>query len=138
MILNEVMKETAEAIREKTGKSELIAPVDFAEEIKGITAGGESGGSSWRFFDVSKMNDKTMARSLMPFLVKDNSNISFIMMISDWTNVQAIGVDGEAMIVIEGTKMSWNTVMQLEGVTPEVMVQLGMTEITKEEFYTLD
>ena len=45
MTLNEVMKETADAIREKTGKSELIAPVDFAEEIKGITAGGGSGES---------------------------------------------------------------------------------------------
>ena len=37
--LNEVMKETADAIREKKGTSELIKPVDFAEEIKGITAG---------------------------------------------------------------------------------------------------
>lgn len=45
MTLNEVMKDTADAIREKTGKSELIGPVDFASEIKGITAGGsgESG-----------------------------------------------------------------------------------------------
>lgn len=41
MTLNEVMKDTADAIREKTGKSEKIAPVDFASEIKGITAGGE-------------------------------------------------------------------------------------------------
>jgi hypothetical protein len=40
MTLNEVMKDTADAIREKTGKSELIAPVDFASEIKGITSGG--------------------------------------------------------------------------------------------------
>lgn len=40
MTLNEVMKDTADAIREKTGKSELIAPVDFASEIKGISAGG--------------------------------------------------------------------------------------------------
>lgn len=40
MTLNEVMKAIADAIREKTGKSELIKPVDFAEEIRGITAGG--------------------------------------------------------------------------------------------------
>jgi hypothetical protein len=40
MTLNEVMKDTADAIREKTGKSELIAPVDFASEIKGISVGG--------------------------------------------------------------------------------------------------
>ena len=46
------MKETADAIREKTGKSELIAPVDFAEEIKGITTGGGSGGGDdgWEYY----------------------------------------------------------------------------------------
>jgi hypothetical protein len=49
--LNEVMKDTADAIREKTGKSELIAPVDFAEEIKGITAGGGGGGSNYIYYD---------------------------------------------------------------------------------------
>jgi hypothetical protein len=61
--LNEVMKDTADAIREKTGKSELIAPVDFAEEIKGITAGGgESGGSSYIYYDQKKtlMNIKNL------------------------------------------------------------------------------
>jgi surface protein len=39
MELNEIMKNTADAIREKTGKSDLIAPVDFANEIKSISAG---------------------------------------------------------------------------------------------------
>ena len=53
MILNETMNEIADAIREKTGKSEKIAPVNFVEEIKSISAGGESGGSSWRYFDYS-------------------------------------------------------------------------------------
>ena len=40
MILNETMNEIADAIREKTGKSEKIAPINFAEEIKSISAGG--------------------------------------------------------------------------------------------------
>ena len=45
------MKETADAIREKTGKSELIAPINFAEEIKGITAGGSEGGNDgWEYY----------------------------------------------------------------------------------------
>lgn len=56
MTLNEVMKDTADAIREKTGKSELIAPVDFASEIKGITTGGESGGGTMEYLDVSGFN----------------------------------------------------------------------------------
>jgi hypothetical protein len=51
--LNEVMKNTADAIREKTGKSDLIAPVDFAEEIKGITAGEGGGGELYmKYYDV--------------------------------------------------------------------------------------
>ena len=48
MTLNETMVDIADAIREKTGKSELIKPIDFATEIKGISAGGgdaPSGGS---------------------------------------------------------------------------------------------
>jgi hypothetical protein len=49
--LNDVMKETADAIREKTGKSDLIAPMDFAEEIKSISAAGASG-SKMRYFKV--------------------------------------------------------------------------------------
>jgi hypothetical protein len=56
MILNETVAAIADAIREKTGKSELIAPIDFASEIKGITAGGgsgESGGSNVEYLDVS-------------------------------------------------------------------------------------
>jgi hypothetical protein len=53
--LNEVMKHTADAIREKTGKSELIAPVDFASEIKGITSGGgDGGGSSYIYYDQKR------------------------------------------------------------------------------------
>ena len=52
MILNETVAAIADAIREKTGKSELIKPVDFATEIKGITAGGsgEGGGSNMRYY----------------------------------------------------------------------------------------
>ena len=52
--LNEVMKYTADAIREKTGKSELIKHVVFAEEIRGISAGGsgESGDDGWEYYKV--------------------------------------------------------------------------------------
>lgn len=57
MTLNEVMQETAEAIREKTGKSELIKPIDFATEIKGITAGGgESGGTKTTYYRYDRDN----------------------------------------------------------------------------------
>jgi hypothetical protein len=55
--LNEVMIQTAEAIREKTGKSELIKPVDFASEIKSISVGGGSaeGGSTFEYLDITNV-----------------------------------------------------------------------------------
>lgn len=61
------MKETAEAIREKTGKSELIKPIDFATEIKGISAGGsgESGGSNVEYLDLS--GDSPLRDGLISF-----------------------------------------------------------------------
>lgn len=54
MILNETVAAIAEAIREKTGKSELIKPVDFAEEIKGITSGG--GESNFTYYRYDRDN----------------------------------------------------------------------------------
>lgn len=52
--LNEVMTQTADAIREKTGKTELIAPVNFAEEIKSISAGG--GESKYTYYRYDRDN----------------------------------------------------------------------------------
>jgi hypothetical protein len=39
MTLNGTMADIASAIREKTGKEDKIAPVDFAKEIQGISVG---------------------------------------------------------------------------------------------------
>lgn len=58
MTLNEVMKDTADAIREKTGKSDLIAPVNFAEEIKGITAGGSGSSDLEGEYFLAKPNGR--------------------------------------------------------------------------------
>lgn len=38
--LNEVLKNTADAIRAKKGTTDLIAPVDFALEINNLPEGG--------------------------------------------------------------------------------------------------
>ena len=48
------LKDIADAIREKTGKSDLIAPVNFAEEIKGITTGGGEFSPEYYLFDGDK------------------------------------------------------------------------------------
>ena len=49
--LSEVFKNTADAIRSKTGKTEKIKPVNFAKEIESISVG--SGNSSGIVFDYS-------------------------------------------------------------------------------------
>jgi hypothetical protein len=54
VVLSEVMKDTADAIREKTGKSDPIAPINFAEEIKSITAGGGEFSPEYYLFDGAK------------------------------------------------------------------------------------
>lgn len=56
MALNETVAAIADAIREKKGTSELIKPIDFAEEIKGITAGGggESGENTYEYIELTK------------------------------------------------------------------------------------
>ena len=61
MILNETVAAIADAIREKTGKSEKIAPINFAEEIKSISAGGESGGGDeWVYYDLRNQENKAI------------------------------------------------------------------------------
>lgn len=59
--------------------------------IKRGTSGGGStpdtpSVSSWRYFDVTNLSDKTMAKNLLPFLVKGNNSISFSLLIENWTN----------------------------------------------------
>lgn len=146
MTLNEVMKDTADAIREKTGKSELIKPVDFASEIKGISAGGggdaPSGGSSWKYFDVRNMdeNKKNTVCTLSQFCryFKYVDMVSPVQMAKDMgvtTNeIQYVCID-LAFELLEETSII--TVEQMLG-NYGVLGDLLTTEITEAEFYDLN
>lgn len=152
MTLNEVMKKTADAIREKTGKSELIKPVDFATEIKGITAGGgESGGSETMYFAAKNggaMGGITEMALMGGFAVKkaDNtiSSIGTFLLADDFSSevlqsIKAIafalgnystggGADISNPDTLRGMMFQLNG---MEGM-PEII------EITKEQFYDLN
>ena len=149
MTLNEVMKETADAIREKTGKSELIAPVNFAEEIKGITSGGgESGESNWRYFATSN-NELLGALSTLPILVRgydyelNNIQIASPEVISNQSNFQlmAIAYDMNLAIYltnpIDPEEEPLTTVGDVMELYIKIMGGTGFlgVEITKEKFY---
>jgi hypothetical protein len=165
MTLNEVMKETAEAICEKTGKSELIKPVDFAEEIKSISAGGgsaESGGEdldSLMYFKVSfDMGDafiSQLARLRGSKYTRFDSPVgNFITegVVTSYlggdlvTDLSAAAFTPELLfqgiVNYEGTKMEFNSINDIiagYGLTfEELLAEGGITErISKEQFWDL-
>ena len=150
MTLNEVMKDTADAIREKTGKSDLIAPVDFAEEIKGITAGGgsgESGGSDWHYFDVSGLDG-----------IQKISTLQWAMMckVKGESIESALGIAGVVIPTGFGYLLPVENEITAIGIDYSIEVRMGeqsaiigssittapwygqVPEITKEQFYDLN
>lgn len=101
--------------------------------------GGGGSASSWRYFDISKL-DNSMKPNTMPFIVKvpaDNGIIPALAFV-DWSKVTAYGVDDSPKLYTTTTGLaSWSEIMAGEGLTPEMMAQVGIVEITEEEFYTL-
>ena len=159
-ILNEVMKETADAIREKTGKSELIAPVDFAEEIKSISVGGgESGGSTIEYLDVSGLDYGSKNQLLLSSLIARTSQYEafgqvvepmvnllgtvFIIIIADTASfsaysnaVTAIGID--FTMQTKSSSSGIMTVLDELKVMPVYEQLDSIPRLTKEQFYDLN
>lgn len=124
------------------GTADITPDAGFAylNSVKVKTNVPMSGGrsvSSWRYFDVSKL-DSSMKPRFYPFIVRTNDRIIAVEAILDWSTVVAIGVDDSPMFYIEGTTMSWSEMMAHEGFTAEMMVQVGIVEITKDEFYNFN
>ena len=146
MTLNEVMKETADAIREKKGTSELIAPVNFAEEIKGISAGGGASEDEWKYFDVSALGIEAGAVvGAVTHLVKVDGGIvggGELGMLGDKgakaiaTNLDMPFVDGEFKITRDYLNFRSNDTGGLSML--DIILMSGCTEITKEQFYDLN
>lgn len=154
MTLNGIMADIASAIREKTGKEDKIAPVNFAEEIRGITAGG--GGESeffMKYYDIDAMysslgatidkasfiDDIKSEAEAFVFLLAgiytaNNKGAAPLSMFSVdmFSNVRKLGFL-YGLTLVEGGKIM--------KVTPEFVSQilegypLDQFEITKEEFY---
>lgn len=158
MTLNEVMKETADAIREKKGTTDLIAPVNFAEEIRGISAGGGGSGESeffMKYYDIDAMwsalgtvsketyifNIKGLAGPLVPIVAKlyfPDYNMHGIFVLDsnlDLGNVNKLGFLYGVTLVEGDASMK---------ITPEFVSEvlheypIDQYEITKEEFYDLN
>ena len=162
MILNETMNEIADAIREKTGKSELIKPVDFATEIKGITAGGGSGESPWKYYlldwynlDQEEGYTKELAQQIIHTLDVFYYTAYVMPSKATFTGVAAAGSDPENWGPWLYKAMRWSDTgtdisAEVGGMSPKgFLTSMGanmpfaatiaerMTECTEEEFYAL-
>ena len=158
MILNETVAAIADAIREKTGKSELIKPVDFATEIKGITAGGESA-STIEYLDVSGLDYGSKNQLLFYSLIARTSQFEafgqvqepkvnllgsvFMLIIADTANfsaysnaVTAIGMD--FTMQTKSSSSGIMTVLDELKVMPVYEQLDSIPRLTKEQFYTLE
>lgn len=145
--LNEVMNETADAIREKTGKSEKIAPINFAEEIKSISAGGESGGSEYEYFALTDGWTRDLGISFPYYSSLWKAAISGagvviasplrMKIINNNESVipAAVAVDMSLMYNIGEQQVTTKDMILEEGTTEEALAKY---RITKEQFYDLN
>ena len=154
MILNETVAAIADAIREKTGKSELIAPINFAEEIRGITAGGGSTEGDWEYYDCSSSTEDMslyavyLSARVKKADVRDGviskvqiGCVLFAFASSDYDKYIAFAVDfSQPCIDANGTR----TLREQIALYPnsEIAQIVGMLQsfprLTKEQFYTLE
>ena len=151
MILNETVAAIADAIREKTGKSELIKPVDFAEEIKGVTAGGgdaPSGDSDWHYFDVSglegmqkhKVLQIAMTHKIQGESIENALGVASVVFPTGFGYMIPVGVEEIKAI---GTDYSIEISTSEQSITIGQIITTApwygqVPEITKEQFYSLE
>lgn len=137
--LKDFVTDVADAIREKKGTTDLINPQDFATEIRTISGGSESGGSTWRYF---KVNDTTKLPSgeAICMIIKIGNSIfphsglatlamtSFNTIYKDITAIGALPFKFAANGVVE--EIDNDAITELAG-------YMNLTEITEAEFYDL-
>lgn len=145
--LNEVMKDTADAIREKTGKSEKIAPINFAEEIKSISAGGGESASTIEYFALTDGWSKDLGGTfgLLASLVKtETSTLGMVIMPAKYAQIAnngddidliAIAIDMSLIVSVAGQQGTVKETILASGTTEE---SLAKYRITKEQFYDLN
>ena len=103
-----------------------------------IKKGGSSqgGGSNWRYYDVSALQDKTILFEIVLMCKLPNVIGGMVLAYSYGVeNVTAVGFDVNAKVTTTDVAQTYGEVW--EQLLPQ-FTQAGVTEITEEEFYTLE
>ena len=162
--IKDFCKDVADAIRAKKGTTDLINPQDFAAEIASIEGGGSGGEGDWHYFDC-KGWENTEARYSLPAFIplayygafsksEGSSSVtysggvtspcffnSFNFDVSPYMERCAIDYSMKIHINFgeEIKAINFLEFVAMTGVTlEEVLSVFGCTEITKEQFYSLE
>lgn len=151
MILNETVAAIADAIREKKGTTDKIAPINFAEEIKGITAGGGESGGTIEYLDVSGGD-----------FAENPEGKAGLLIVSSATRMKGEGYlniipsayfllfkEDMSIVDIKALKIDMNEMFLQTNAEPKTIKEeleksygkeylAGIPRITKEEFYSLE
>lgn len=149
MILNETVAAIADAIREKTGKSELIKPVDFASEIKGISAGGGSGEGGKRYYRIEMKDTTNVLVQFFGTNMKADMGDGEIAVVgvglifaygipsANWKAV-AIDIDTPTYSPTGNGLISFREQIEMHGGNVDDLADAGLISITEAEFYDLN
>jgi hypothetical protein len=144
--LRDLFKGIADAIRTKECSTELISAKEFPERISNLSGGG---GSQYRYFDISGVDDRWALSSAFS-IIKNHYADDGILEITtvnmfDGADTIAGGFDGNAKL-----HFVYDGVEEVYGKQPMTMNHLweesvkagwipsGWVEITEEEFYNVN
>ena len=150
MILNETVAAIADAIREKKGTTDKIAPINFAEEIRGITTGGGESASTIEYLDVSGMSNDNKSSLIMYALQLKLTGESVVL----GTQIISHGMYSRTPMPSVVTAISMDVTMPITKYVSDsqsdkqeltTLEEMGISvftdnlpRLTKEQFYTLE
>ena len=126
--LKDHLKEVADAIRAKKGTSDLINPQDFATEIEGISGGGESGGSTIEYLDLTGL-----ATLQVSYFATSSQELHLKMTIQG----QEIATVGPAAQLVSQGSSASTIYAKIDFDAPIIMVQGTMRQDSKVRDYIL-